>query len=99
MPLEPNRSMTYPAIPTVADDQHATGHYPLRFEDLSQDGRVHFEPLVASIDAAIWRPMLAKVPTIRAFHAAGVRPIFTRLFLEVGPGQLQLGTTLTAEGT
>jgi hypothetical protein len=91
--------MTFPPIPSVPEHQCATGKYPLRFEDLSQDGRAHFEPLVASIDAAIWRPMLARVPTIRDFHAAGVRPIFTRLMLEVGPGQLTLGTTLTAEGT
>jgi hypothetical protein len=85
-------------VPSIPDAQRAVGTYPLRFEDLSQDGRVHFEPLVASIDAAVWRPMLAKEPMTRKLHEAGVRPIFTRLVLEVGPAQLDLGTTLTAEG-
>jgi hypothetical protein len=88
----------FPPIPTVPDAQRATGSYPIRFEDLAQDGRVHFEPIVASIDAAIWRPMLGKDPVTRALHASGARPIFTRLALEVGPARLELGTTLTADG-
>jgi hypothetical protein len=90
--------MSHPPIPSVPDTQRATGTYPLRFEDLCQDGRVHFEPVVASIDAAVWRPMLRKDPLTRTLHAEGVRPIFTRLLLEVGPAQLELGTTVTAEG-
>jgi hypothetical protein len=88
----------FPPIPTVPDAQRATGSYPIRFEDLAQDGRVHFEPIVASIDAAIWRPLLSKDAVTRALHASGVRPIFTRLALEVGPARLELGTTLSADG-
>jgi len=88
----------FPSVPTVPDAQRATGSYPIRFEDLAQDGRVHFEPIVASIDAAIWRPMLGKDATSRALHASGVRPIFTRLALEVGPARLGVGATLTADG-
>jgi hypothetical protein len=90
--------MTHPPLPDVPDTQRATGTYPIRFEDLSQDGRVHFEPVVASIDAAIWRPLLSKDPLTRTLHKEGVRPIFTRLALEVGPARLELGTLLTAEG-
>jgi hypothetical protein len=90
--------MTHPPTPSVPDTQRATGTYPLRFEDLSQDGRVHFEPVVASIDAAIWRPLLSKEPMTRVLFEAGIRPIFTRLMLEVGPAQLDPGTTLSAEG-
>ncbi len=91
-------SPMFPPVPKVPDAQRASGSYPIRFEDLSQDGRVHFEPLVASIDAAIWRPMLSKEPLVRSLHAAGVRPIFTRLALEVGPARVSLGATLLAEG-
>jgi hypothetical protein len=90
--------MTDPPIPSVPDTQRATGTYPLRFEDLCQDGRVHFEPVVASIDAAIWRPLLRQNSLVRTLHADGVRPIFTRLVLEVGSARLELGTTVTAEG-
>jgi hypothetical protein len=88
----------FPPVPEVPDTQRATGTYPIRFEDLAEDGRVHFEPIVASIDAAIWRPMLGKQAMARALHASGVRPIFTRLALEVGPARLELGATLTADG-
>jgi len=84
--------------PPSPDVQRATGSYPIRFEDLSQDGRVHLEPLVASIDATIWRPMLGKSAVSHALHASGVRPVFTRLALEVGPARVQLGEMLTAEG-
>jgi hypothetical protein len=90
--------LPFPSVPAVRDEQRATGSYSIRFEDLSQDGRVHFEPIVASIDASIWRPMLAGNAAARALRDAGVRPIFTRLDLEVGPAQLELGETLSAEG-
>jgi hypothetical protein len=76
----------------------ATGDYSIRFEDLAQDGRVHFEPIIASIDASIWRPMLGKSAVSRALHASGVRPVFTRLVLEVGSARLELGEVLSAEG-
>jgi hypothetical protein len=87
----------FPPAPSP-DVQRATGTYPIRFEDLSQDGRVHLEPIVASIDAAIWRPILGKSAVSHALHADGVRPVFTRLALEVGPARLTLGEVLTAEG-
>jgi len=84
--------------PPGPDVPRATGNYPLRFEDLSQDGRVHLEPIVASVDAAVWRPLLNTSAVSRALHASGVRPVFTRLALEVGPARLELGEVLTAEG-
>jgi hypothetical protein len=90
--------MNFPPPPAVPAAQSSKGTYPLRFEDLSQDGRVHMGPIVASIGAAIWEPMLWREPSVMSLHQAGIRPIFTRLVLEVGSAQLELGTKLAAEG-
>src|ERR1700722_7309755 len=87
-----------PPVPEVPAEQRGTGTYRLRFEDLSQDGRILFEPVVASIGASVWRPVLEKHPVSVTMQAHGVRPIFTRLALEGTSARLSLGDPLTAEG-
>jgi hypothetical protein len=87
-----------PPVPALPDDQRGSGTYRLRFEDLSQDGRILFEPVVASIGASVWRPVLEKHPLSATMQANGVRPIFTRLALEGTSARLSLGDPLTAEG-
>jgi hypothetical protein len=88
----------FPPLPALPDDQRATGKYRLRFEDLAQDGRILFEAIVASVGAALWRPLLEKHPVMAAMHAQGVLPIFTRVAVAGTDARLALAESLTAEG-
>ena len=88
-----------PPLPEVPDDQRATGAYPVRFEDITQDGRLMFAPLVASVDAAVWAPLLMRHPLSAKFESSGIRAIFTRIVLEATPARIRLGMKLEANGT
>jgi hypothetical protein len=87
-----------PEAPPVAALDRGTGTYRLRFEDLSQDGRILFETIVASLGASVWRPLLEKHPLTAALQADGVRPIFTRLVIVGSDARLSLADPLSAEG-
>jgi hypothetical protein len=87
-----------PDAPAAPAEDRGKGTYRLRFEDLSQDGRIFFETVVASIGASVWRPVLEKHPLSAALAADGVRPIFTRLVIVTSEARLSLGEPLSAEG-
>ena len=91
--------MMLPPRPEVPAAQRGTGTYPVRFEDLTQDGRLRFDPIVTSIGAAIWVPILARHPLSATLQASGVRAVFTRLAIEGTDARIDLGTPLTADGT
>jgi hypothetical protein len=82
----------------VPSDQRATGTYRCRFDDLTQDGRLRFGPIVASLGAALWWPLLSRHPLSAALQADGVRPIFTRLEIEASSARLDLSSSLIAHG-
>jgi len=97
-PLRPTPVVVHPPFPVVPPEQRGRGTYRLRFEDLAQDGRILFEPIVASIGAAVWRPLLSKNPMLASLQASGVRPIFTRLVLVGTAAALDASYPLTADG-
>jgi hypothetical protein len=87
-----------PPPPAVGDDQRGTGTYRLRFEDLTQDGRLQLETVVASVGASVWVPVLNRHPMAAALEASGIRPIFTRLVVETEPIKLGFMGALSAKG-
>jgi hypothetical protein len=87
-----------PSVPDVPAAQRSTASYALRWEDLTQDGRIRLPALVASIGPTIWKKMLAHEPTQAALAADGVRSVFTRLVLDAGSARFSLGERLATEG-
>ncbi len=87
-----------PSVPVVPESQRSTASYALRWEDLTQDGRIRLPALVASIGPTIWKPMLAHAPLQAALAADGVRSVFTRLVLDAGSARFSLGERLATEG-
>jgi acyl-CoA thioesterase FadM len=63
---------------------------PLRFEDLSQDGRLILEVFPNALGAAVWEPLLAKDPVARAARKQGVIPILTRFVMQGTQGPFAL---------
>ncbi|MGE0545757.1 MAG: hypothetical protein AB7R00_01780 [Kofleriaceae bacterium] len=74
--------MSFPAppMPTFPEGQAATTTRNLRYEDLTQDGRIVPSSLQASLPE-LWTAVLVRHPGQRAAVAAGIVPVLTRMTL------------------
>ena len=86
-----------PPMPTTAP--RSSGRVPLRFEDVTQDGRLVLEALPTALGPTIWRGLLDKDPGVRACYKNGVFPIISRLVLEGTPGPFSANGRVEAEGS
>jgi hypothetical protein len=77
----------------------ASGRVPLRFEDVTQDGRLVLESLPTALGPTIWRGVLDKDPSVRACFRAGVFPIVSRLVLEGMQGPFSAYSRVEADGS
>jgi len=71
---------------------------PLRFEDLTQDGRLVLEALPNALGAIAWRGALPRDPFIRACGAQGIVAILTRFVIQAHPGPFAASAQLEAGG-
>jgi acyl-CoA thioesterase FadM len=81
------------------DTPRATARVHLRFEDVTQDGRLVLEALPNALGPTIWRGILAHDPSSSAAFAAGIVPILSRFVLEGSPGPFSANVPVEAEGT
>jgi hypothetical protein len=70
----------------------------LRYEDVSQDGRLMLLALPHSIGDVVWQRLLAHHPLI-SLGRSGVIPILTRFVIEGGDGPLGVRGPLSATGS
>jgi hypothetical protein len=89
------------AIPPIpADGPRAKAPVPLRFEDVTQDGRIVLEALPTALAVAVWRGILAGSYGARALISRGIVPILVRLQLEGTAGPFSSNANgVEAEGT
>jgi hypothetical protein len=85
--------------PTPTDTPRNTARVHLRFEDVTQDGRLVLEALPNALGPTIWGGILARDPTSKATFAAGIVPILSRFVLEGAPGPFSSNAAIEAEGT
>jgi hypothetical protein len=71
----------------------------LRFEDVTQDGRLVLEALPAALGPTVWRGLLEKSQGFRTFHENGVFPILSGLQLEGTAGPFSANGRMEAEGS
>ncbi len=89
--------MSFPEPPsTLPDENRATGRMGMRYEDLTQAGRLRITS-VPPAGAVPWREKITKHPLSRA-RETGVIPILSRLIVETGGGPIPLGRALDVEG-
>jgi hypothetical protein len=86
-----------PPVPTGTPRAAARVH--LRFEDVTQDGRLVLESLPNALGPTVWRGILAQDPSSAASFAAGIVPILSRFVLEGAPGPFSANVPVEAEGT
>src|SRR5579859_289116 len=93
----------FPPAPDVPE--RAEGDSPLRYEDVSQDGRVMLLALPHTIGDVIWRKILAHHPLAKSGRE-GIVSILTRMIIdcsvgsasECGAGPIGVGKPLRADG-
>jgi len=72
---------------------------PLRFEDLTQDGRLVLEALPNALGAIAWRAALPRDPFIRTCFDKGIVAILTRFVVRALPGPFAATARLEALGS
>jgi hypothetical protein len=94
----------YPTPPDVPDSDHAEGQSPLRYEDVSQDGRLMLLALPHTIGDVIWRKVISKPaphhPLAKLGHQ-GIVSVLTRMVIDHGGGTggpIGVGRPLQADG-
>ncbi len=86
------------AAPPPPENPAAKARVHLRYEDVSQDGRLLLEVMPNALGAAVWGAQLARDPFAQACLASGVVPILTRFVIEGSPGPFGVATPLAVEG-
>jgi hypothetical protein len=87
----------FPDEPEVPPSDRAEGESHLRYEDVSQDGRLMLLALPHTIGDIIWRKILNHHPSTKIAHS-GVVPILTRFVLEGGGGPVSVGKPMHGRG-
>src|SRR5271154_1052612 len=72
---------------------------PLRFEDLTQDGRLVLEALPNALGAIAWRAALPRDPFVRTCFDKGIVAILTRFVVRALPGPFAANAKLEARGS
>jgi hypothetical protein len=88
-----------PPRPGPEETPRATARVHLRFEDVTQDGRLVLEALPNALGPTIWQGLLAENPGSKATFAAGIVPILSRFVLEGASGPFSANVPVEAEGT
>jgi hypothetical protein len=87
----------FPDEPPLPPEQRAVGPSSLRYEDVSQDGRLMLLALPHSIGDVVWQKLLVHHPS-QALSRGGVIPILTRFVIEGGDGPVGVRGPLSATG-
>jgi len=90
-----------PALPpaTSFDRDGGVASLSLRYEDITQDGRLQLHALMPGLGAAVWQSLLANVPAADVFRAQGILPILRRLVLVGEERPVSVHLPLTCEGS
>jgi hypothetical protein len=70
-----------------------------RYEDITQDGRVHLASLMPGVGAAVWRALLSRLPAIDTFRAQGILPILHRLVMVGEDRSVSVNLPIRYEGS
>ena len=90
--------MDWIAAPTPPETEGATARVHLRYEDVSQDGRLLLELLPNALGAAVWGPQLSRDSIAKTCMERGLIPILTRFVIEGTPGPFSVTTPLGVKG-
>jgi Thioesterase superfamily len=73
--------IAFPPMPELPEEQRATADLHLRFEDLTQDGRLLLPALTQGLDP-VWNDLIPRHPAAKSMRQQGVLPILSRMIAE-----------------
>ncbi len=85
--------------PFPQDNPRAGASVHLRFEDVTQDGRLVLDAMPNALGPTVWRGLLAHEPLPPLFAKAGIVPILSRFVLEGYSGPISANAPIDAQGT
>ncbi|MDH5493548.1 MAG: hypothetical protein OEY14_16460 [Myxococcales bacterium] len=88
----------FPPLPDLPASDRAAAPLPLRYEDVTQDGRVRLEAVPPALGPACWWPLLSEHPISSLTRDLGVVPILNRMVIEAGGGPISVYDPLSARG-
>jgi hypothetical protein len=86
-----------PPQPDVPESHRARGKLTLRFEDVTQDGRLVLESIPTAV-GPIWRDAISPQPYSRALMKQGVLAILSRLVVEAYEGPFSIAAQVECDG-
>jgi hypothetical protein len=86
------------AAPPPPETTSATARVHLRYEDISQDGRLLLEVMPNALGASVWGAQLARDPLAQECLRSGIVPVLTRFVMEGTPGPFSVMTPMEATG-
>lgn len=90
--------MTFiPAEPEVPEAQRASGRLALRYEDISQNGKLVLDAMPVVLGSSVWRAVWER-SAASALAAEGILPILSRYVIESGEGPLSVTSKVEGEG-
>lgn len=87
----------FPPTPALPEEQKTQATLLLRYEDISQEGRVKLLALPHALGASVWRNLFAPSPAYKAAVRSGVLPILSRFVLEGGEDSVSIHRPLEIE--
>ena len=91
-------AVRFPAPPDVPPSQRGATSVPLRYEDVTQDGRLQLDALAPALGDVVWRQLLAAHPAAGPMREQGIVPILSRLVMEGGKGPHSTDHPMQASG-
>ncbi len=87
-----------PPFPEAKEGRSGHGAMAVRYEDVTQDGRLAVRAGAQAIGVSVWQPVLERHPASRALLAQGIVPILTRLVVVTGGGPFSARVPVHADG-
>jgi hypothetical protein len=91
-------SFPAPPMPDLAPERVATASFPLRYEDIAQDGRMMATALPPAIGWTVWRQLLADHPAASDMQKQGLVAILSRLTVEGSDEPIRVDRKVDATG-
>lgn len=89
----------FPELDALVTHPDARATYPLRYEDIAQDGRPKLLAMPPAIGAACFRALWSEHPINVTLAPRGVLPILTGFVIETFEGPISVRDPLEAEGS
>jgi hypothetical protein len=87
-----------PPRPELPPEAVATASFPIRYEDVAQDGRMMTTAIPPAIGWTVWKQLLGNHPVAKALQQAGLVAILSRLTVEGTDAPIRLDHPVEATG-